>query len=123
MRPKQRALYNLNPIELNILSQAECEYFAALLMRQPRTEKYQDEDVDLDFYGNRAKLTIETLQANMMQLIHAPIDLALSHVNVIKLLRTAKQLYDARTEASKILEMVTEIDFVCRPRQLVWRFL
>ena len=59
----------------------------------------------------------------MIQMIQSPLDLAPSHINVIKLLRTAKQLYEARAEASKILEMVTEIDFVLMPRQLVWRFL
>lgn len=43
--------------------------------------------------------------------------------NVIKLLLRGKKLHDARTEATKILKLVIEVDQATKPKSLIWRQL
>jgi hypothetical protein len=75
----------------------------------------------LDFYFERAKNTIEVLNANMVKpevpnkaFFEFYSDCTV--MNVVKLLMRGKHLYEERQEAIKILKLVTEIEFIMRPR-------
>ena len=46
-----------------------------------------------------------------------------SKPNLMKLLLRAKQLYEARSEATKILKLVTEIEYKTQPKQIISRIL
>lgn len=79
------------------------------------------ESVDLDYYFERAKTTIEVLNVNMVKpevpnkaFFEFYSDCTV--MNVVKLLVRGKHLYDERHEAIKILKLVTEIEFIMKPR-------
>ena len=84
--------------------------------------------VNLEFTHERALLTIEVLVENLVipevdnkvffEYYREP-----TIQNVAKLLIRAKKLYEARTEAKKILEMVTEVEAILQPGGYVWRLL
>ena len=97
-------------------------------MKQP-TENAEDssESIDLDYYYERIKVTIEALNANMVKPeisdqsffeFYSPVNLS----NVVKLLRRGKQLYEMRAEATKIIQIMTEVEYIMMPRQLLWRY-
>lgn len=113
----------------NIFSQSECHYFANLLMKQPTENAAEDspESTDLDYYYERVKVTIEALNANMVKpeisdqgffQYYSPCNLS----NVVSLLRRGKQLYEMRAEATKIIQIMTEVEYIMMPRQLLWRY-
>lgn len=121
-----------SPQGLSILSQTECEYFATLLVKQPTDNEAasnsEEESVDLEFYFERARNTVQVLNDNLVkpevptaQFFEFYRDSTV--MNVVKLLMRGKQLYEDRAEATKILRLVTEIELILKPKQLVWRFL
>ena len=68
----------------------------------------QQEGIDLPFYHDRARLTIEVLVSNMVMpevvnKIYFEYYREINVQNVAKLLLKGKQLYEARSEVSKIL--------------------
>ena len=103
----------------------ECEYFIQLLIRQIEQQNQMaqlsphanDNAVDLEFIHERARLTIEVLVENLVvpevenkvffEYYREP-----TIHNVAKLLIRAKKLYEARAEAKKILEMLTEVEAI-----------
>lgn len=114
------------------MSQTECEYFATLLVKQPTDNEAasnsEEESVDLEFYFERARNTVQVLNDNLVkpevptaQFFEFYRDSTV--MNVVKLLMRGKQLYEDRAEATKILRLVTEIELILKPKQLVWRFL
>lgn len=41
----------------------------------------------------------------------------------MKLLLRGKQLYEQRAEATKIIQTLSEVEYIMMPRQLLWRYM
>ena len=125
MNHAQRMDHNLNPENLTILSQIECEYGQATLRH--KSANLNNEEVLHDLYI-RSKATIEVLEVNMVR-PDINSEILFNHYqevnkkNVIKLLIRCKKLYNARNESMNILKKVMEAEWIMQPMGLVWRVL
>jgi hypothetical protein len=100
-----------SPKHLEILTQTECEYFANLLQKnrsEAEAAGIQPDSVNLDVYREKILNTIHVLNENMVKPEVSTEALLEFHnqstvTNIIKLLRRGKQMYEARTQVTRIL--------------------